>query len=69
MSCYLASIEKMTNDYPINNIYNLKKNYFIFYVDTKWKPYECNTCSNDESTIFDKVVPIIMTFNFIQIYT
>jgi hypothetical protein len=38
------------------------------YIETKRKPYECNTCSNVESTRFDKVVPIIMNFNFIQIY-
>jgi hypothetical protein len=33
------------------------------YVEIKWKPYECNTCSNDESTRFDVNVSIIMNFN------
>jgi hypothetical protein len=37
------------------------------YVETRWKPYECNTCSNDESTIFNKGVSIIMEFNLMDI--
>jgi hypothetical protein len=28
-------------------------------VETRWKPYEYNTCSNDESTRFNKIVSII----------
>ncbi len=51
--------------------YKLKKigAYFInLYVETKWRPYECNTFSNDESTRFDKDVSIIMKLNLIQIY-
>ncbi len=38
------------------------------YVETKRRPYECNTCSNDESIRFDKIVFIIMNFKLIQIY-
>ncbi len=38
------------------------------YVDTKWKPYECNTCSNDESRIFNEVVCIIINFNLMKTY-
>ncbi len=38
------------------------------YVETKWRPYECNTCSNDESTKFNKGVSIIMNFNWMDIY-
>jgi hypothetical protein len=30
--------------------------------------YECNTCSNDESTRFNKGVFIIMNFNLMDIY-
>jgi hypothetical protein len=43
-----------------------KKNLPIsyLYVETKWKPY----MFNDELTIFDKVVSIIMNFNLIQIH-
>jgi hypothetical protein len=35
------------------------------YVETKQKPHECNTCSNDESTKFYTVFPIIKNFNLI----
>jgi hypothetical protein len=38
------------------------------YVETRWRPYECDTCSNDESTIFNKGVSIIMNFNLMDIY-
>jgi hypothetical protein len=38
------------------------------YVDTKWKPYECNKCSNDQSTRFNKIVSIITNFNLMDIY-
>ncbi len=31
MSCYFASIEKMKNDYPINNILN-KKDNCLFHI-------------------------------------
>ncbi len=48
---------------------NKKRQLLIsyLYVETKQRPYECNTCSNDKSTTFDKVVSIIMNFNLIQI--
>jgi hypothetical protein len=38
------------------------------YVETRWKSYQCNTCSNDKSTIFNKSVSIIMNFNSMEIY-
>jgi hypothetical protein len=39
--------------------------YFInLYVETKRRPYECNKCSNDESTRFDKDVSIIYELKF-----
>jgi len=31
-------------------------------------PYECNTCSIDESIRFNKGVSIIMNFNLMDIY-
>jgi hypothetical protein len=60
----------MTNDYPINKIYNKLKKLFIsyLYVETTRKPYECNTCSNDESTRFNEGVSIIINSNLIDIY-
>jgi hypothetical protein len=51
--------------------YKIKKigAYFInLYVETKWRPHECNTCSNYELTRFDKDVSIIMNLSLIQIY-
>jgi hypothetical protein len=38
------------------------------YVETRWRPYESNTCSNDESRRFNKGVSIIMNFNLMEIY-
>jgi hypothetical protein len=38
------------------------------YIKTIWRPYECNTCLNDESTRFNKSVSIIMNFNLMDIY-
>jgi hypothetical protein len=39
-----------------------------FYVETKWRPYECNTCLNDESTRFNECVSINIKFNLMDIY-
>jgi len=38
------------------------------YVEIRWKSYECNTCSNGESTKFNKGVSIIMNCNLMDIY-
>ncbi len=38
------------------------------YVETKGRPYECNTCSNDELIKFDVNVSIIMNFNQMDAY-
>jgi hypothetical protein len=55
--------------YPINKIHNNKKFLILYlYVEIRWKPYQCNTCSNDESSRFNKSVSIIMNFNSMEIY-
>jgi len=56
----------MINDYLINKIYNQKHN-FIFHI-CMLKLDESNTCSNDESTKFNKGVSIIMNCNLMDIY-
>jgi len=38
------------------------------YVKIRWRPYECNTCSNEESIKFNKGVSIIRNFNLMDIY-
>ncbi len=38
------------------------------YVENKWRPYECNTCSNDESTRFKEGVSIIINSNLMNFY-
>ncbi len=55
--------------YPINKIHNNKKLLILYlYVEIRGKPYQCNTCSNDESSRFNKSVSIIMNFNSMEIY-
>jgi hypothetical protein len=56
----------MINDYPIKK-YIIKKKFLIsyLYVETKWKSYECNTCSNYELAIFNEGVSITINFNLI----
>jgi hypothetical protein len=38
------------------------------YVETKWRPYHSNTCSNDESTRFYEGVSIIININLMDVY-
>jgi hypothetical protein len=60
-----------------SNEYRMRQSFWVpepcfdphipyLYVETKQNPYECNTCSNDESIKFDKIVFIIMNSNLIQ---
>jgi len=65
----LPQFKRWYNDYTINKIWNIKKMLISYlYVETRWKPYECNTCLNDESTRFNKSVSIVMKFNIMDIY-
>ncbi len=59
--CYFASIEEMKNDYLINKNIESKRQLLIshLYFETKGRPYECNRCSNDKSTRFNRFFQLL----------
>jgi hypothetical protein len=70
LSCYFASISRnhkwIFNKQDIKSKRKLPISYL--YVEIKWKPYECNTCSDNKLTRFNKGVFIIMNFNLMDVY-
>jgi hypothetical protein len=64
--CFNSKYDKwLSNKQDIKLKIQLPISYL--YVEIKWRPYECNTCSNDESTRFNEGVPVIITFNLMKI--
>lgn len=61
---YFAYLGGMIIGYPINKIYNWKELPISYlYVKSRWRSYECNTCSNVEWIRFDVNVSIITNLN------
>jgi hypothetical protein len=67
LSCLNSKYDKwLSNKQEIESKRQLPISYL--YVKTTWRPYECNTSSNNESIRFNEGVSIIINFNLMDIY-